>query len=59
MTNASLSHQLELNQQPLVNVFEAVIGNLKQLAVNARDLHTFLQVGKVFAAWIQERTIKQ
>ncbi|AWW07731.1 MAG: AntA/AntB antirepressor [Podoviridae sp. ctbh1] len=55
MTNASLSHQLELNQQPLVNVFEAVIGNLKQLAVNARDLHTFLQVGKVFAAWIQER----
>ena len=55
MTNASLSHQLELNQQPMVNVFETVIGNLKQLAVNARDLHTFLQVGKVFAAWIQER----
>lgn len=52
---SSLSHQLELNQQPLVNVFETVIGNLKQLAVNARDLHSFLQVGKVFAAWIQER----
>ena len=52
---SSLSHQLELNQQPLVNVFEAIIGNLKQLAVNARDLHEFLQVGKRFASWIQER----
>ncbi len=49
------ANQLELNQQPLINTFEAIIGNLKQLAVNARDLHAFLQVGKVFAAWIQER----
>jgi anti-repressor protein len=24
-------------------------------SVNARDLHTFLEVGKVFGAWIQER----
>ena len=48
-------HQLELNPQPLIQTFETIIGNLKQLAVNARDLHEFLQVGKRFASWIQER----
>ena len=26
-----------------------------EATVNARDLHTFLEVGKVFAAWIQDR----
>lgn len=55
---SSLTQQLELNHQPLVMVFETVIGNLKQLAVNARDLHTFLQVGKRFASWISERIAK-
>lgn len=49
------THQLELNPQPLIQTFETIIGNLKQLAVNARDLHEFLQVGKRFASWIQER----
>ncbi|PTQ89795.1 antA/AntB antirepressor family protein [Agitococcus lubricus] len=45
-----------ISEQPnLVNVFEGVIGSVRQLVVNARDLHSFLQVGKVFAAWIQER----
>lgn len=45
-----------LSVQPnLINVFEGVIGSVRQLVVNARDLHSFLQVGKVFAAWIQER----
>ncbi|MBU2729713.1 antA/AntB antirepressor family protein [Acidithiobacillus caldus] len=34
------------------------IGDEEMLVVNARDLHGFLDVGKVFAAWIQER-IKQ
>ncbi len=48
-------HQLELNPQPLINTFETIIGNVKQIAVNARDLHAFLQVGKRFASWIQER----
>lgn len=50
-----IKNQIELIEQPLVNVFETKIGGIKQLAVNARDLHQFLQVGKVFAAWIQER----
>lgn len=45
-----------LSVQPnLVNVFEGVIGTVRQLVVNARDLHSFLQVGKRFASWIQER----
>lgn len=45
-------------QNPLVNVFPAMIDNISQLAVNARDLHSFLNVGKVFAAWITERIEK-
>lgn len=49
------ANQLTLNEQPLISTFETVIGNIKQLAVNARDLHTFLEVGKRFASWIQER----
>lgn len=52
------TNQPTLNEQPLIQTFEAVIGNLKQLSVNARDLHSFLEVGKVFAAWIQERISK-
>ena len=45
-----------LSEQPnLINVFEGVIGSVRQLVVNARDLHSFLQVGKRFASWIQER----
>lgn len=31
------------------------IGHAEVQTVNARDLHAFLEVGKVFAAWIQER----
>lgn len=58
MTSNSLTQQLELNHQPLVMVFETVIGNLKQLAVNARDLHLFLQVGRDFTTWIKGRISK-
>ena len=54
----SLTQQLELNHQPLVMVFETIIGNLKQLAVNARDLHAFLQVGRDFTTWIKGRISK-
>lgn len=31
------------------------LGGAPVQTVNARDLHAFLEVGKVFAAWIQER----
>lgn len=40
---------------PLVNVFNAVIDGISQLAVNARDLHKFLQVGRDFTTWIKGR----
>lgn len=49
------ANQLTLNEQPLISTFETIIGNIKQITVNARDLHTFLQVGKRFTSWIQER----
>jgi len=39
----------------LIPVSTGVINNETTQTVNARDLHAFLGVGKVFAAWIQER----
>jgi len=41
--------------QALIPVVDFQIGDATVPAVNARELHTFLGVGKVFAAWIQER----
>lgn len=42
----------------LVPTFTANIGGTQTLTVNARELHGFLQVGRVFAAWIAERVEK-
>ncbi|EEQ6808118.1 TPA: phage antirepressor Ant [Escherichia coli] len=39
----------------LIPVFKGTIDNETTLLVNARDLHTFLGVGKRFASWITER----
>ncbi|HGC3528702.1 TPA: antA/AntB antirepressor family protein [Escherichia coli] len=39
----------------LIPVFNGTIANEITLLVNARDLHTFLGVGKRFASWITER----
>jgi anti-repressor protein len=39
----------------LIPVFDRNIGGEGVQAVNARDLHAFLEVGKVFGAWITER----
>ncbi|HCM1957584.1 TPA: antA/AntB antirepressor family protein [Salmonella enterica subsp. houtenae serovar 43:z4,z23:-] len=39
----------------LIPVFSGTISNETALLCNARDLHTFLEVGKRFATWITER----
>ncbi|HEL8385948.1 TPA: antA/AntB antirepressor family protein [Escherichia coli] len=39
----------------LIPVFNGTISNETALLCNARDLHDFLGVGKVFAAWITAR----
>ncbi|MGT3282566.1 antA/AntB antirepressor family protein, partial [Yersinia enterocolitica] len=39
----------------LIPVFNGTISNEPTLLCNARDLHNFLGVGKVFAAWITSR----
>lgn len=39
----------------LIPVFNGTISNETTLLVNARDLHTLLDVGKRFASWIVER----
>ncbi|ECP0762870.1 phage antirepressor Ant [Salmonella enterica] len=43
-----------MNSQ-LIPVFNGTISNEPVLLCNARDLHTFLNVGKRFASWIAER----
>jgi phage anti-repressor protein len=39
----------------LMKIESKAIGGSEIQTVNARDLHAFLEVGKVFAAWIHER----
>jgi len=39
----------------LIKIEKKTIGEEEVTAVDARELHAFLEVGKVFAAWIQER----
>ena len=58
LTNCSLpvlSQEVQPQVNPLVNVFHAIIDGINQLAVNARDLHKFLKVGRRFTTWIQGR----
>jgi phage anti-repressor protein len=38
-----------------IQIVDRPIGGQAVKTVNARDLHAFLEVGKVFGAWIQER----
>lgn len=40
---------------PLINVFNSVIDGINQLAVNARELHKFLKIGRDFATWLKYR----
>lgn len=42
----------------LVQIAPVAVGGELTPTVNARELHAFLEVGKVFAAWIQERINK-
>lgn len=43
-----------MNSQ-LIPVFNGTIDNETILLVNARDLHSFLGVGRMFAHWVKER----
>lgn len=40
---------------PLIPISQLQVGREHVATINARELHAFLEVGKVFAAWIQER----
>ena len=52
---AVLPQEIQPQAVPLVNVFKAVIDGVNQLAVDARDLHKFLKVGRDFSNWIKGR----
>lgn len=55
MTTLPLLTPLNQVENPLINVFNTVIDGIQQLAVNARDLHSFLKVGRDFSNWIKGR----
>lgn len=42
-------------QQHLIPTFDGIINGERQLLVNARDLHAFLEVGRDFSNWIKAR----
>lgn len=42
----------------LIEISKSVLGNQEVNSVNARELHEFLEVGKRFATWIQDRIQK-
>ena len=44
-----------MNTNALIPVFTGTLQDQPVQLCNARDLHAFLQVGKVFAAWIKDR----
>ena len=52
------SVEASASSQSLVQVTEQPVGGRVRQTVDARELHAFLGVGKVFAAWIQDR-VKQ
>jgi anti-repressor protein len=43
------------NAQPLIPLLPITIDGAQVNAVNARDLHRFLEVGKEFANWVKDR----
>ncbi|HHP4677623.1 TPA: antA/AntB antirepressor family protein [Acinetobacter baumannii] len=51
-----LQHSLTGNQ--VLDLVEVDIGGDKQFAVDARSLHSFLEVGRDFANWIKQRISK-
>ncbi|MEC8055579.1 MAG: antA/AntB antirepressor family protein [Pseudomonadota bacterium] len=51
-----LQHNLSNDQ--VLDVVEVDIGGNKQFAVDARTLHSFLEVGRDFANWIKQRISK-
>lgn len=55
MTIQQQYQQTKVLTGPLIPVSQSQIGDDLVQTVNARELHAFLEVGKVFAAWIQDR----
>lgn len=50
-----MSTDLPNPAQPLIPVFTAEIGGVPMQAVDARELHSFLGVGRDFSNWIKKR----
>ena len=49
---------LVLQNQELIKISETEMNNVKVQTVNARELHSFLEVGRKFSTWIKDRIEK-
>lgn len=59
MTNSALVLPVSTqNAQALINTFTTVINGISIACCDARELHTFLQVGRDFTNWIKGRLTK-
>ncbi|MFW1665773.1 antA/AntB antirepressor family protein [Acinetobacter ursingii] len=56
MTN--VTEKINSQHDNLIEVIEAEIGGIKQQVVDARNLHTYLEVGRDFTTWIKQRLVK-
>ena len=57
MTDNTPAHKPSMDG--LIPVFVGRIGGVEQHVCNARDLHAFLEVGRDFTNWIEDRTEKR
>ena len=48
-------NELALQNQELIKISETEMNNVKVQTVNARELHSFLEVGRDFSNWIKGR----
>ena len=48
-----------IQNQELIQISETEINGVLIKTVSARDLHSFLEVGKDFSTWIKNRILKK
>ena len=48
-------NEIQIQNQEMIKISETEINGVKVQTINARDLHSFLEVGRDFSTWIKSR----
>ena len=48
-------NEIQIQNQEMIKISETEINGVKVQTINARDLHSFLEVGRDFSTWIKTR----